>query len=473
MPDTHFPEPHRDIFCNRTLNLRSIQAIGYDMDYTLIQYRQEAWELRSYEHLRQKLLAKKWPVEHLTFNPEIIERGLVLDLEKGNILKPNRFGYIKQAYHGTQPLDFNTQRQEYSRIVVTLSEPRFVFLNTLFSLSEGCMWAQLVDIVDASGQPRAMGYQDLYVEIKRNLDAAHMEGELKAEIIADPKRFVELDEETPLALLDQMKAQKRLMLITNSDWPYTQAMMSYAFDRFLPSGMTWKDLFEIVIVSARKPDFFSSNNPIFEVLDEQGMLKPVFGELKSGGVFFGGNASCIEQYLGLSGDELLYVGDHLFTDVHITKAVMRWRTALILRELEDEIKGSQAFRSQQETLESKMLEKRRMEFESCKLRLELQRLSQGYRKKTGAQAKEIHTELDRLRQNLEQLDTELAPLAEASAKVGHPIWGPMMRAGNDKSLLAWQVERYADIYTSRPSNFLFQTPFVYLRSPRGSLPHDL
>mgnify|MGYP002355083439 CR=1 FL=1 len=34
------------------------------------------------------------------------------------------------------------------------------------------------------------------------------------------------------------------------------------------------------------------------------------------------------------------------------------------------------------------------------------------------------------------------------------------------------MERYADIYTSRVSNFLFATPFVYLRSPRGSLPHD-
>jgi len=51
-------------------------------------------------------------------------------------------------------------------------------------------------------------------------------------------------------------------------------------------------------------------------------------------------------------------------------------------------------------------------------------------------------------------------------------WGPLLRAGNDKSYLARQVERYADIYMSRVSNFLFQTPQGYLRSPRGSLPHD-
>lgn len=32
---THSP---RGIFCTRTLNLRSISAIGYDMDYTLMHY---------------------------------------------------------------------------------------------------------------------------------------------------------------------------------------------------------------------------------------------------------------------------------------------------------------------------------------------------------------------------------------------------------------------------------------------------
>ena len=49
----------------------------------------------------------------------------------------------------------------------------------------------------------------------------------------------------------------------------------------------------------------------------------------------------------------------------------------------------------------------------------------------------------------------------------------MMRTGIDKSHLARQVERYADVYTGRVSNFLHATPYAYLRSHRGSLPHDL
>ena len=47
-----------------------------------------------------------------------------------------------------------------------------------------------------------------------------------------------------------------------------------------------------------------------------------------------------------------------------------------------------------------------------------------------------------------------------------------MWAGNDKSHLARQIEASADIYTARVSNFLHYTPFVYLRNPRGTLPHD-
>ena len=56
------------------------------------------------------------------------------------------------------------------------------------------------------------------------------------------------------------------------------------------------------------------------------------------------------------------------------------------------------------------------------------------------------------------LDDEIAPLAIEAGHLRSPAWGLMMRAGADKSLLARQVERYADIYTSRVSNLLYPGP---------------
>ncbi|MCK6586782.1 MAG: HAD-IG family 5'-nucleotidase, partial [Polyangiaceae bacterium] len=262
------PPRERGVFCNRTLNMRSIRAIGYDMDYTLIHYRVEEWERLAYEHIRHRLKARGWPTGELRFDPDLIIRGLIIDAELGNIVKANRFGYVKRAFHGTLPLDFETMRRTYARTVIDLAQPRWIFINTFFSLSEACIYAQLVDLLDQRRLPEVLGYADLYECVRTSVDEAHMEGALKAEIMADPDRFVDLDPETPLALLDQQAAGKKLMLITNSEWYYTNSMMTYAFDRFLPRGTTWRDLFHVVIVAARKPEFFSTRSPMFEVASE-------------------------------------------------------------------------------------------------------------------------------------------------------------------------------------------------------------
>jgi 5'-nucleotidase len=462
----------RGIFCDRTLNLRSIRAVGYDMDYTLIHYATEAWEERAFEHLRKHLGDRGFPVADAEFDPTFAIRGLILDLERGNIVKANRFGYVKRAYHGTSPLDYEAQRAAYSRTIVDLAEPRYVFLNTFFSLSEACMYAKLVDLADQRRLPEVLGYADLYKRVKSGLDAAHMEGTLKAEIVANPERYLLVDPETPLALLDQKKAGKKLLLITNSEWGYTRDIMRLAFDRYLPEGMTWRGLFDVIIVSARKPEFFGSRAPLFEVVNDEGLLRPAF-RLHDGGAFLGGHAAQVEEHLGLSGDEILYVGDHIYGDVHVSKSILRWRTALIVRELEGEILAEQKAAETEERLAELMRQKELLEQRHCAVRLELLRVRSGYGPTHGIGEHALTAKLADLRAEIAALDGEISPLARASGEISNERWGLLMRAGNDKSHLARQVERSADIYTSRVSNFLLHTPYAYLRPPRGTLPHDL
>jgi len=462
----------QQLYCNRTLNFRSLRAIGYDMDYTLIHYNVDVWEQRAYEYIRERLLQLGWPVGELRFDSQMVIRGLIIDLEKGNLLKANRFGFVKKAIHGTRNLDFEAQRQAYSRTIIDLGEPRWVFLNTLFSLSEGCIYAQLVDLLDAKALPGVMGYEEVYKVVRKAADAAHMEGQLKAEIIAAPERYVEHSPATALTLLDQKNAGKKLLLITNSEWSYTVPMMSWAFDRFLPKGMKWRDLFDVVIVSARKPDFFTTTNPFYSVESDDGLLRPLSGEMTPGAAYYGGSARALEKHLGLSGDEILYVGDHMYGDVHVTKNVLRWRTALILRELESEIAALHQHGQQETILAQKMEEKEELEAELATLRLAAQRRRVGYGPEAGQSADVMYARQNELREQLDKLDGQIAPMARALSELLNPTWGLLTRAGNDKSHLARQLERYADIYTSRVSNFLEATPFVYVRSPRGSLPHD-
>jgi len=474
MLNPDLPEvPHgRGIFCNRTLNMRSVRAIGYDMDYTLVDYRVDAFERMVYAQARERLASEGWPMEGLAFDARMVTRGLVIDTELGNLVKANRFGFVKRAMHGTRMLEFTEQREAYAQTLVDLSDPRWVFLNTMFSLSEGCLFAQAVDLMDRGALPRPFEYASLYRHVRAGVDAQHIEGHLKAEIAAAPDLYVVQDPEAALALMDQKAAGKKLLLITNSEWSFTSKMMAHAYDRHLPGDMTWRNLFDLVIVSARKPAFFTEQGPFFEVVDEEGLLRPLAGHLRVGGIYLGGSAGQVERDLGVSGDEILYVGDHMFGDVHVSKRTLSWRTALVLRELESEVSALEAYQPIELRLMVMMKEKETLEARLSQARLTLQRLHAGYGSPSEKDASTAETRVQELRNQLLALDAVIGPLAKAGTELTNDRWGLLTRAGNDKSHLTRQIERYADIYTSRVSNFLYATPYAYFRSPRGNLPHD-
>jgi hypothetical protein len=185
----------------------------------------------------------------------------------------------------------------------------------------------------------------------------------------------------------------------------------------------------------------------------------------------GGDALLVEASLGLSGSQILYVGDHLFGDVHVSKDMLRWRTGLILREIETEILALEESRGAETELKALMSRKIEIDGRIAHLRLARQRHEHGQPLPSGTTG-ELEEAVNTAVEESQTLDQSIAPLAKALSRLGNPSWGPLMRAGSDKSLFARQVERYADIYTSRVSNFLAATPFAYLRAVRGSLPHD-
>lgn len=471
----------RGIFCSRTLNLRSITTIGYDMDYTLIHYNVNAWEGRAYEYGMDNLRSMGYAVDGLSFDPELVIRGLIMDKENGNLVKADRFGYVKRAMHGTKMLSNRAISELYGRELVDLrKESRWEFLNTLFSTSEAVMYMQMVDRLDEGALPpeiAPLDYCGLYKVVAKALFKAHVEGRLKNEIINEPERFVELDAELPLALLDQKEAGKRLILITNSDYHYTNKMMQHAFNKFLPDSMDWRALFDMVIVSARKPEFFHMSHPLYEVVTDDGLMRPCF-KARSGGLYCGGSAQMVEKALGFHGDETLYVGDHIYTDVSQSKVHLRWRTALICRELEKEVRALGHGRKHRAKLIKLMNQKEIVGDVFNQLRLALQRHTMTHSAQipmeTDMDERKLADYMRKMLLLMQRLDQEIAPMLEADGKYFNKRWGYLSRAGLwDKSHITRQIEKYADIYTSRVSNFLRFTPFMYFRSQAQSLAHDL
>ena len=48
---------HR-VFCNRSLNMRTVSAVGLDMDYTMAQYRPETFEVLAFNLTVKQLVEK-------------------------------------------------------------------------------------------------------------------------------------------------------------------------------------------------------------------------------------------------------------------------------------------------------------------------------------------------------------------------------------------------------------------------------
>lgn len=472
-PDGH---PERAIFCSRTLNVRAIQAIGYDMDYTMVHYDVNAWEGKAYKYGLESLREAGCDVDGLEFDPDLVIRGLIVDKELGNLCKVDRFGFVKRAMHGTRMLSWSEIRTTYGRELVNLrNESRWQFLNTLFSVSEAVMYMQMVERLDQGaslgpGVPQT--YPALHALVGKALFRTHVEGKLKAEIIQDPAKYVERDPAMARTLLDQREAGKILMLITNSEFNFTQKMMSYAYDEFLPEGKTWRDLFDMVIIQARKPEFFSHPGmSLFEIVTQDGLMRPCYNARK-GGLYCGGSAKMVEKALGVAGDDILYVGDHIYTDAALAKINFRWRTALIVRELEDEVRALTMGRPHHDALKELMNKKELVGDLLNQLRLIRQRAAyEGM--PSGISRAKINTTLAQLLLLSEHLDEIIGPMLEQDGQHFSQRWGYLSRAGlNDKSQLTRQIEKYADIYTSRVCNFLRYTAYMYFRSPSQSLAHD-
>ena len=96
----------RQIFCNRAINMEKIQAVGFDMDFTLAEYHKEFDQL-AYDGAVRKLLAMGYPeqVASFKYTPEDYQRGLVIDKRRGNLIKLDRHKYVKVAFHGLTKLE--------------------------------------------------------------------------------------------------------------------------------------------------------------------------------------------------------------------------------------------------------------------------------------------------------------------------------------------------------------------------------
>ncbi|MBX9766779.1 MAG: HAD-IG family 5'-nucleotidase, partial [Bdellovibrionales bacterium] len=351
------------VYVNRTLNLKKIQYLGFDMDHTLVRYNSAQFEELAHQIVIQKLVKNKnYPQEilKLPFDFSRSIRGLVIDRRMGNILKVNRYSGIRQSFHGTTPIDFSKQKEIYKSIYIDLSDPNYATVDTTFSISYCLLFAQLVDLKTAAtsnGKPTTLpSFEVISRDIDECLDEAHRDGSLKDRVRENLERFIVRDEKLVRGLERFKKHGKRLFVLTNSAFDYTKLLLDYTITPFLKNHKDWVELFEFVITSSQKPRFFWDKLEFLRIDPTNGTMTTVGSKLKPG-VYHGGCANAFSKSLGLSGEDILYIGDHIYGDILRLKKDCNWRTGLVVEELAEEIEKSRAVAGIDQNISDMMDEK--------------------------------------------------------------------------------------------------------------------
>jgi 5'-nucleotidase len=475
--------PKRRIYVNRDLKLSRCDWIGFDMDYTLAIYRQDQMDRLSVRATIEKLVARGYPEWILTLEYPLTFpiRGLLIDKHMGNVLKMNRFKIVRKGYHGLRELTRNELRALYYEKKIRHKSSRYHWIDTLYSLSEACMYAAIIDAYEARGSE--VRYGKLFNDIRECIDEAHRDGTVADAVTADLLRYVEKDLELAPTLHKLRSAGKKLFLLTNSRWPYTKAIMSHLLDGALPDYPSFQHYFDAIIVAAKKPDFFQQKNPLLERVDAQ-TTRPAVLPLERGKVYEGGNLDDLQEALGVTGNRVVYVGDHIYGDMLRSKKDSTWRTAMILQELEDEIRAHVECKDDATAMSD--LHHRRAELEDslrhfqarAKHLMKPNGNGNGNGNGTGngngnPELSQLKRLIGAIRRQLRNVDRDARVLRRQIDERFHPFWGPILKEAGELSLFGAQVNEYACVYLSRVSNMLAYSPYQYFRSPHNAMHHEV
>lgn len=460
------------VYANRNLHFSAIDWIGFDMDYTLAIYRQEAMDALSVELTVEKLLKRGYPEElrTLTFDTRFPIRGLLVDKRKGNILKMDRHKFIHKGYHGTRLLGAEELDALYHQRKLRYQTPRYHWIDTLFALCEVTSYAALVTALEERGLK--YDYNQLFHDVRAAIDEAHADGSVYRHVTADLPRYLDRDALLPRTLHRLRSSGKKLFLLTNSPWSYTQTVMHYLLGEENGPYRNWQQYFDILICSAQKPRWFAEGTPFFERVQEERIPAP--GAFERGHIYEGGGLKEFEKRLGISGHKVLYVGDHIYGDILRSKKDSTWRTAFIIQELDQELlalESSRELRSQLRTLaETRPL----LEDELSYYQEHYKQWARSEQAPAAASTlRNLKTQIDRVRQELHQLEEEYQSLQAQVDASFHPYWGSLLKEMNGLSIFGQQVSLYADIYMRRVSCLGSYSPTHFFRSPYDLMPHEL
>lgn len=351
----------KDIFSENCqhFSLSDYDCIGFDLDNTICEYKIDSLAQMEYEVLSKFLVEKKGYDENYLYAPldseavDFFQRGLILDLKKGNILKLNENGVIIKASHGSKFLSEDSVKTIYgssktcelsenilNNLTLAWQEPfkqNYRLLLDYFDLPASLGFARAVDSRESGGNDDypAVG-QDLLSALIYMYSRDHFktgESEFFRRVKANPQNYINKCSDKVIHWLKELRKNKKIFLVTGSNIDNA----SFTASNCLGDG--WKDLFDIVICYACKPGFFEMDRPFFSLngLNEGNELKK--HNMKLGNAYSQGNWKDLYTVLCNNSSKksrCLYIGDNFVEDVYAPRRNILCDTVAVSEELSAE-----------------------------------------------------------------------------------------------------------------------------------------
>lgn len=350
-------------------------------------------------------------------------------------LSSSKFQYLKRAL---RPAD---------------RKKRLKPLNDLFSMAECCLIADTVQFFKDNGIPFCP--RNAVQDILSAIGSTHTMGDFHRLVAADPGKYFEEQFHLKDVIKSLKASGKRLIFASNSPFWYVDAGMKHVI------GENWRDDWDVVIVSAGKPLFYTEDSrPFREVSSVTGRIKfKRIDKFEQGEVYTEG---CLRELIrctdwnlspdndtptsskaaglgadGLATPKVLYIGDSLFADLVDAKLEFGWTTAAVTPEVGHE--------SEMQSQTYYVLSERAIHLLLGLLRSIQSKLGNGLRS-------------DEDRQILDAIERLVSKWRDQQTNMLGNSFGSVFRARYQPSLFAHSLRRYCDLYMSSVDSLRHYSP---------------
>jgi HAD superfamily 5'-nucleotidase-like hydrolase len=463
------------VYANSVVDMAQIDAIGFDFDHTMVSYKKQL-NRRIYQLALERLIEMGYPSEMASvctgFDPHAVIRGLAVDRQTGALVKLTYSSRVVKARRGHTWLEEHEIATLFGvggALSPTTRDVRLAPLNDLYALATGCLIGDCIEFherthVSAAGESDFREYEPrcIVADVMEAIGHVHTSFSIHREVL-DSLPTTDLVEPAPGlrdVLLELRAASKHLFIVTNSPLWYLDPQLK----QFV--GEDWRELFDVTVVSARKPTWFGKMDALetqpLRLVHEDGSLgRSRVLELDKGMALCGGTVDELMQLTGWTGGRVLYLGDHLYADlVDARYGEHSWITGAVIAEVRSEMLRANSAEFRQTVFKNYVLDT-------------AQRLLQ--------EAMPMHRTPD-------SADLACVAAVDQQRRLGldeqsaymNPSWGSVFHADNsndgtrDPSLFGFALRRHADLYMSELQNIAHYAVRSHrFVPPKFTLPHEI